>query len=219
MTSEFVHRLDGVPKGARAHSVSAVAATVEGRGALRISLTDEVSLHGVPGRDYIDAPTFLELPVAFADGTIEVDIRSGLHRLAPDYARGFAGVAYRISPRRDHFDCVYVRPLNGLRTNPPPPRDRRAVQHFSYPEWTFDRLREAYPDGRYEAGAEIGPDQWLHLRLDVQGERCRVTVDGVPVLEVTTHGRWGMGAVGLFVDIGTEAYFADLRVVSGSVLD
>ena len=27
------------------------------------------------------------------------------------------------------------------------------------PDWKFDRLREQYPDGDYEAGANIGPDE------------------------------------------------------------
>ena len=36
-----------------------------------------------------------------------------------------------------------------------------AVQYFAYPDWKFDRLREEFPDGRYEAGADIGPDEWI----------------------------------------------------------
>jgi hypothetical protein len=131
MSTLFVHPLHSVPAGAVAHSVTATADVADGRPALRISLTDEVTLHGVPGVDYVDAPTFQELPIHCTDGTIEVDIRSRLHRLAPDYAR----------------------------------------------------------------------------------ERCRVSVDGQPALEVTSHeGGSDRGSIGLFVDIGTEAFFADLRV-------
>jgi hypothetical protein len=41
--------------------------------------------------------------------------------------------------------------------HPPSPRDQRAIQYFAYPDWKLDRLREQYPDGNYEAGADIGP--------------------------------------------------------------
>lgn len=212
-TAPFHHPLDSLPEGAVALSVAATPVMVEGRHALRVALTDEVALHGTPGVDYVDQPTFLVLPTRFTDGTIEVDVRSRLGRDAPDYARAFAGIAYRISEGFDRFEAAYLRPLNGFRCNPPAPRDSRAVQHFSYPDWPFDRLREEFPDGRYEAGVDIGPDEWAHLRLEVDGRRCVVSVDGVAVLRVDQSlVEPASGAVGLFVDIGTEAFFADLVV-------
>lgn len=160
----------------------------------------------------MDQPTFLVLPVAFTDGVIEVDVRSRVSAGAPDYARGFAGVAYRISAAMDRFEAAYLRPLNGLKVAPPAPRDRRAVQHFSYPDWPFDRLRETYPDGGFEGPADIAPDEWTGLRLDVDGSRCEVRVDDELVLRVESRASAQPGAVGLFTDIGTEAFFADLRV-------
>lgn len=67
----------------------------------------------------------------------------------------------------------YLRQLNGRKTNPPSPRDQRAVKYFAYPDWKFDRLGEEFPDGRYEAGADIGPDEWTTLRIDIDGTRQR----------------------------------------------
>ena len=119
-TTPFTHPLDTLPPGAVPHSVTATPTTIDQRPALRVSLTDQVTLNGTPGIDYIDQPTFLVLPVQFTDGTIEVDLRSRLNHHAPDYARGFAGIAYRISPDADRFEAAYLRPLNGLRTNPHP---------------------------------------------------------------------------------------------------
>ncbi len=211
-TASFFHPLDTLPDRAIPRSVRATPVTIDGRPALRVALTDEIAQRGQAGVDYVDQPTFLQLPIAFTDGTIEVDVRSRLRPDAPDYARGFAGVAYRIARAEDRFEAVYLRPLNGLKLAPPAPRERRAVQHFSYPEWPFNRLRDAYPDGRFEAPANIGPDQWIHLRLDVQGPRCEVRVDDDIVLQVTSLAQVRTGTVGLFVDIGTEAFFADLSV-------
>ena len=114
-------------------------------------------------------PTFVRLPVRLTDGVINADILARLNAHAPDYARGFAGLAYRIGDNDAQFEAIYLRPLTGLRANPPPPRDKRAVQYFAYPDWRFERLRAEYPDGRYEAGADFGPDHWITLMLDIAG--------------------------------------------------
>lgn len=182
---------------------------------MRVELTDEVTINGRAGVDYVDMPTFLIIPARFRDGTIEVDILSRLNGKGPSDARAFAGIAYRIVDGGDRFEAVYLRPMNGRRINPPSPRDRRAVQYFAYPHWKFDRLREEYPDGRYEAGADIGPGEWTHLKIDIRDNDLDVWVNGIQVLTSTeTLAVPTAGAVGLFVDIGTEAFFADLRLTS-----
>ena len=123
-------------------SVTARAINIDARTALRVELEDTVATSGRPGIDYIDMPTFVVLPMAFAEGTISVDIRSRLNASAPDFTRAFAGIAYRISEDCKRFECVYIRPMNGLKANPLPPRDKRAVQYFAFPAWKFDRLRD-----------------------------------------------------------------------------
>ena len=212
---EITYDLVTLPEGAELRSVVAAPATIDGQAALRVSLTDEVTLRGAPGVDYVDQPTFVILPVDVENGTLEVDVRSGLNELAPDYARGFAGLAYRISEDRDRFEAVYVRPLNGRPLNPPHPREHRAIQYFAYPEWPFDRLREERPEGPYESGADIVPGAWMTLKLHIDGTRLTAWVDGVEVLSIVpTLVAPTMGQLGLFVDIGTEAYFRDLRVTT-----
>lgn len=240
MASKTVtYALDTVPDGSLPLSVTATPAMIGGRSALRVSLTDEIASHGVPNVDYIDMPTFLRIPADFTTGTIEVDVLARLTADAPEYARAFAGIAYHLTHRdlanldatqngslAHRFEAVYVRPMNGRKVSPPPPRDRRAVQYFAYPDWKFDRLREVYPDGRYEAGADVGPDEWITLRTEVGLTTLSVFVNGEAVLQEIeakppqargreTHGNqppWG-GDVGLWVDIGTVAFFADLRLV------
>lgn len=208
-----VYDLDRLPEGSTLRSVTTATATIAGRRALRVELTDTVTFQGTPKVDYVDMPTFVIIPTAFANGTIQVDILSRLNGKGPADARAFAGVAYRITDGGDHFEAVYLRPLNGRKTNPPSPRDQRAIQYFAYPDWPFDRLREEYPDGRYEAGADIGPDEWITLKIDIDENRLNVMVDGTQALGIPeTKAAPATGAVGLFVDIGSESYFSNLTI-------
>lgn len=158
---------------------------------------------------------FALLPVAFGDGVIGVDVAAEINgRGGPD-VRGFAGIAFRVADDRDRFEAVYFRMTNGSLENPPPPRNVRAIQYIAHPEWTFDRLRTVAP-GRYEAGARIGLRRWTHLRIDVRGTRASVFIDDAAepalVVDDLKLGAGARGQVGLFVDDGTAAYFADLRV-------
>ncbi len=213
VSSQMIFDLGELPEGATLRSVTAGASEAVGRRALRVELTDEVTFSGSPGVDYVDQPTFVVLPVHFTSGTIEVDVLSRLNGKGPEDARAFAGLAYRITGAADHFESVYLRPLNGLKTNPPSPRDQRAIQYFAYPDWPFDRLRAEYSDGRYEAPAKIGPDEWINFRIMAGDEFVTATVNGFEVLRILEPKAPAQsGAVGLFVDIGTEAYFSDLTV-------
>lgn len=234
----LTYALDTLPAGALPLSVTASPATVGGQAALRVSLTDNIASHGVPSVDYIDMPTFVRIPTDFTTGTIEVEVLSRLTADAPEYARAFAGIAYHptyLDPAglkgtgndasAHRFEAVYLRPMNGRKVSPLAPRDRRAAQYFAYPDWKFDRLREVYPEGRYEAGAAIGPDEWINLRVEVGITTLSVLVNGDPFLREivakslpargseahVNQAAWG-GDVGRWVDIGTEAYFANLRL-------
>jgi hypothetical protein len=121
-----------------------------------------VPTDGLTFGDYVDQLTFVHIPADFGSGIVEVDVLSQLSLDAPAYARAFACLVYRIAENQDSFEAVYVQPLNGAEENPSGPRARRKVQYFAYPGWNFDRLREEYSDGRYESGADIGPDEWIH---------------------------------------------------------
>ena len=212
----ITYDLTDLPAGAEAHGVTARPAEIGGRRAVRVELPDEVSLHGRPGIDYIDQPTFLIIPANFSTGTISVDVWSRLNGKGMPDSRAFAGLAYRISDRRDAFESVYLRPLNGAKTNPPAPRDRRAIQYFAYPDWPFNRLREIYPDGSYEAGLDIGPGEWITLEVTVGTDTVSANVNGSPALTVAPKASPSTGAAGLFVDIGTEAFFSNLTIDDGT---
>jgi len=160
-----------------------------------------------------DKPTFVIAPATLTNGVVEVGILARLTPDAPPISWAFAGVAYRINAEATAFEAVYLRALNGQSLNPPPPRDQRAVQYFAYPDWDFERLRQTHLEGSYEAGADIRPDTWVNLRLEIDDRRLVAFVDGQRVLAVDGKLDPVAGAIGLWVDIGTEAYFCNLRVI------
>jgi hypothetical protein len=209
--SPVVFSLHEVPAGATLHTVTAAPAEYKGRNALRVEFTDEAN-KGPPGV-LIDMPTFVLIPTNFKNGTIEVDILGRLNRKALPDARAFVGLAYRVVDAEARFESVYLRPLNGRKTSPPSPRDKRAIQYFAYPDWKFDRLRKEYPDGRYESGADIADDEWITLKLDIDDARVRVSIYDKEELVLTeTKAAPEAGGIGLWVGRGTEGYFANLRI-------
>jgi hypothetical protein len=201
-----------LPAGAELKSVTARPEKVGDRTALRVELEPSVAA-GRPGVDYVDRPTFVVLPIEFRTGRICVDVRCAMSSDAPDYGRAFAGVAYRIDGEGE-FEAIYVRALNGAKADPPAARIGRAVQYFAFPDWTYDRLREEHP-AEYEAGADIGPDEWIALMIDVDEDAVRVRINGIDALRVKHPlGAGNNGRVGLFVDIGTVAHFSNLIVMA-----
>ena len=161
-----------------------------------------------------DEPTFVRIQgTDFKDGTIEVKVLSRLLADAPDFARGFIGIAFRINNENSAFESIYVRPTNGRSDDIK--RRNHATQYFSYPDFKFDRLRTEFP-GRYESPADIGLNEWIQLKIVVTGRLATLFINGADkpslIVEDLKHGADSTGAIGLWVDIGTEGYFSDLRV-------
>ena len=205
------YELHALPAGATLHRVDATPAEYEGRKAIKVEMPD-AAIKAQLGID-VDMPTFVRIPAHFRNGTIEADILSRLNAKGPPDARAFIGISYRITDPEAHFETIYLRPLNGRKKNPPYPRDKRAVQYFAYPDWKFNRLRNEYPDGHYESGADIADDEWITLRLHVDGTRVRVAVNGKDELALEdAKGTPVAGGIGLWVGMGTEGYFSNLRV-------
>jgi hypothetical protein len=40
----------------------------------------------------------------------------------------------------------------------------------------YQRLRDLYPDGRYKAGADIAPEEWLRLTLAIDRPATAISV-------------------------------------------
>src|SRR5215216_5172317 len=59
-----------------------------------------------------DEPTFVKIKgINFKNGTIEVKLLSRLLKNAPEYARGFIGIAFRINDSNTKFESIYIRPV------------------------------------------------------------------------------------------------------------
>ena len=167
-----------------------------------------------PKIEAFDEPTYAKVIGSnFKNGTIEVKVLSRLLPDAPEFARGFIGIAFRIDENNDRFESLYIRPTNGRNENQL--RRNRSTQYFSYPDYKFDRLRAESP-GEYESYADMGLDEWIDLKVKVDGEHAELYVNNSdhPVLVVNDlkHGPDKEGAVALWVEEGTEGFFKDLKV-------
>jgi hypothetical protein len=180
----------------------------DGHKALRLVLT--------PDAKTPDEPNFaMPKGIEFGNGTIEIWLAGRRAPDAPPDVRGFVGIAFRIADNCEKFECVYLRPDNGRAEDQL--RRNRSIQYFSYPDYKFDRLRREVP-GQYESYVDLVPGAWTKLRIEVDGAKARVFVHDAeqPTLIVNDlkHGAALGGAIGLYIDRGTEAFFRDLKVSS-----
>lgn len=166
-----------------------------------------------------DENTYAKLnDMRFHNGTIEVKMLSRLLPDAPDFARGFIGIAYRINNDDTKFESFYVRPTNGRECNDPV-RKSHGCQYFSYPKYTFAYFREKNIT-KYESPVDININEWIQLKAIIKNSTAQFYINDMdnPILVVNDmkHGNDAKGSVGLFVDIGTEAFFKDLKITFDS---
>lgn len=202
------------PEGLTPNLVQVSAGHFKEREAVAVVLTEEAQrallLPGSAG----NGPSFAMPAMEFADGTIEVDLAARINGRGQPDVRGFVGVAFHIADDLGTFEAVYLRMTNGSRNVPPPPAPRNvfAIQYISYPDRYWRRLRQEHPN-RYEKAAPVAIDSWHRLRLEIDGGSLRALVDGVEVMTVSDLRYPGRkGRIGLWVDDGTEAFFANLSV-------
>jgi hypothetical protein len=184
--------------------------------AVRHAGSDALEAHQAGVIKGFDPDTFAYVPgLDFHDGTIEVDVAGSVLPSAQAAARGFVGVAFRIDVTGGTFasEGLYVRPTNGRSDDQL--RRNHSTQYFSFPEWDFERLRrEAL--GQYEFYADVAPDEWIHLRIEVSGARAEFYVNGAsqPTLIVRDlkHGAHAHGAVGLWAGNGADCHFRNLSI-------
>jgi hypothetical protein len=205
--------LDAQTAGLQVSELQAVGVSVASE---RVVETDAIRVIKNAAVQDFDEPTFAKLTgTSFKDGTIEVKVLSKFLTGAPDSARGFIGVAFRINEDNSKFECIYLRPDNARVDNQL--RRNHSLQYFSFPDFKFERLRKEAA-GEYESYADMGMNEWIDLRIEVKGAQAKLFLNGSkrPALVVNDlkHGPEASGAVGLWVDVGTEGYFADLKVRS-----
>lgn len=194
--------------GMEAHGVKFAAATYQGRKAVLVTtLSNE------------DRAGFALLPgIDLHDGTIEVDV--AVKVLTPPGVRmpGFAGVMFRAKPDGSEYELVYLRPKNALAENQS--MRNHAVQYSAEPGYGWYKLRREWPF-IYESYAEIEPEKWTHLKIDVAGRVARLYVNESTKPSLVVDGLKGAnlhGALGLWVYPQEESYFSNLRVTPAAAV-
>lgn len=181
-------------------------ATLLGKDVLRVTKDSSVKA--------VDEPTFARIKgVNFRNGTIEVNVLSRLLPDAPELARGFIGIAFRINEDNSKFEGLYVRPANGRANDQV--RRNHTVQYFSYPDYKFDRFRKEAPE-KYESYADMGLDEWIKVTIVVKDAQAKLFINDSKqpslIVNELKHGANTSGAIGLWVEVGTEGFFADLKI-------
>ena len=194
--------------GLTLHNVAAVPATLQGRSGLRITLSDNATREQPPVEQLARIDD-----LEFSNGVIEVELAGAPAPDAPEGARGFVGIAFRLQPDNQTYDAFYLRPTNGRADDQE--RRNHAAQYISHPAWTWSRLRKETPS-KYESYVDLEPGVWTKVKIDVRGSVARLFVHDStqPTLIVNDvkTGANGKGAVALWLDAGTVAHFRNLRV-------
>jgi len=161
-----------------------------------------------------DEPTFVKIKgINFKNGNIEVKVLSRLLKDAPDFARGFIGVAFRINDSNTRFESIYLRPVNARVDDQV--RRNHSTQYYSYPDYKFDRLRKESPE-KYESYSDMEMNKWITIRIEVKDAQAKLFINDNKqpslIINDLKHGADSSGAVGLWVEVGTEGWFADLKI-------
>jgi hypothetical protein len=193
-------------------NVSAELAEFDGSKAIKLQIAPGVK----PSSNTIDTATFalIEGTEDFANGSIEATLESDLSPNALPAARGFVGLAFRVAADQRHFEAIYLRPFNGRADDQV--RRNHTIQYMSFPDYDFAPLRASDP-GKYESYVDIGPREWIKVRIEIDGARARLFVNGAPqpalIVNDLKMGASAAGAVGLWIYNGTVAHFRDVRIV------
>lgn len=195
-------------KGLRPHNVTFEPATLEGRKGVRVTVDKPMSAANGP----MEQLAIVE-GVEFGNGVIEAEIAGAPAPNAPEGARGFVGIAFRLQSDLKTYDAFYLRPTNGRAEDQE--RRNHATQYISHPDWPWNRLRKETPS-RYESYVDVQPGVWTKVKIEVRGDKARLYVNEQPqpvllVNDVKT-GATAKGGVALWIDSGTVAHFRNLTV-------
>jgi hypothetical protein len=150
--------------------------------------------------------------LTFHNGTIDLAVSGAPSKKAPEQARGFIGVAFRMQAGGSRFENIYIRPTNGRADDQL--RRNHSTQYVSVPDWPWERLRKENP-GLYESYADMVAGEWTHLRIVVHGTDASLYVGAAAQPCLMVHDlKLGdvEGAVALWIGPGTEGYFRNLKI-------
>jgi len=202
--------------GVGLHNVAAEPATHQGKKGLRLTLSEEAErrLKTMTPEAQLQIEQLAPLTgLDFSNGIIQAEIAGAPAPDAPEGARGFVGIAFRLQSDMRTFDAFYLRPTNGRADDQE--RRNHAAQYIAHPDWPWFRLRKETPS-RYESYVDLVTGAWTRIKIEVRGARARLYVHGQeqPTLVVNDlkSGAQGKGGVALWIDRGTIAHFRDLSV-------
>lgn len=164
----------------------------------------------------VDEPTFVKLKGLNIDsGIVEVKVLSRIQQPSPfAQAQGFIGIAFDISNDNSSYQSVYLRPKAARADNQF--ARNHSVQYYAHPDYKFDRLRQEEFKGQYETYADAGLNEWITMRIEFTGRSAKLFLNNQPhpsFIVTDMKGKIQPGSIGLWVDIGTEGYFKDLRIL------
>jgi hypothetical protein len=151
--------------------------------------------------------------VSFRDGTIAVDLAGQPAAGTSEGARGFIGIAFRLQAD-GKYEYIYLRPTNGRADDQI--RRNHSTQYSAHPDFDFARSRQEAP-GKYESYVDLQPGVWTKYKIQVEGRRARLYVDGAEqpcliVNDLRLEPR--EGGLALWVGPGTEGYFSNLKITA-----
>jgi hypothetical protein len=192
----------------RSPNVKTETVTHKGRRALRVT---DTAPPNVPDGERI---VILE-KTEFQDGVIEVELAGEPSATAGEGARGFVGMAFRVSSASNDafkYECFYLRPTNGRADDQV--RRNHSTQYISFPDFPWQKLRKEFPE-KYESYVDLIPGEWTKVKIEARGEKGRLYVHDAsqPVLVVNDLKLGAsQGRIALWVGPGTIAHFANLRI-------
>jgi hypothetical protein len=197
------------PNEIQTRNVKTEQVTHKGRKALRV--TDAAPANVSEGNQLV-----ILNKTEFQDGVIEIELTGEPGPNAMEGARGFVGVAFRVSidPAKDaaKYECFYLRPTNGRAEDQV--RRNHSTQYISHPDFPWHRLRKEFPE-KYESYVDLAPGEWARMKIEVRGDKARLYVNDAaqPALIVNDlkQGQ-SQGQIALWVGPGTVAHFANLRI-------
>jgi len=142
----------------------------------------------------------------FENGTIELDIKGKDLR-----GQSFVGLAFH-GQDNETYDAIYFRPFNFQS----PERKGHSVQYISHPKYTWNSLRQEYPE-KYENPVipVPNPNEWFHAKIVVKYPLVKVFVNDSKEASLIINQLSSIkkGWIGFWVGNGSDGYFKNLKIV------
>ncbi len=135
--------------------------------------------------------------IDFQNGVIEVDVAVTGHKV-----RSYPGIIFRMQSE-ENYENLYIRPH---RASLYPDALQYTPVTNGISSW------QLYSGEGFTASADIPPNQWVHLKMEIAGKQARVYIDNAeqPALIINDlkHGV-SRGTIGLLGPMDGTAYFSN----------